>query len=75
MNFLFKFVHSLTGRIRRYTKPKPRPKRICATCHKAILKRHRYFFEGSTVKHKNCENPQLLPANGTEESKQKELIS
>lgn len=32
-------------------------RRVCATCGKPILKGHKFFFNGPTVSHKNCETP------------------
>lgn len=31
--------------------------RICGVCLRPILLHHKYYFDGSTVKHKCCENP------------------
>lgn len=34
-------------------------RRVCSRCKKPILKGHRYRFNGSSVEHKNCEEPTL----------------
>jgi predicted nucleic acid-binding Zn ribbon protein len=34
-----------------------RKRRKCAVCGKPILKGHKYWFDGSQVKHRNCEHP------------------
>lgn len=31
--------------------------RTCGTCVKPILKHHKYWFDGSIVRHRNCEKP------------------
>ncbi len=37
-------------------------RRVCATCKKPILKRHKFYFDESAVKHKDCDNPTAAAA-------------
>lgn len=32
-------------------------RRVCGTCHKPILQHEKYYFDGSVVRHRCCENP------------------
>lgn len=32
-------------------------KRVCASCGKGILRGHKFVFDGSTVRHRVCEQP------------------
>jgi hypothetical protein len=36
---------------------KKKKRRECSKCKQPIGKRHKYFFEGSTVQHYNCDDP------------------
>jgi hypothetical protein len=53
-----------------WLRPVEKPKRICATCQKPIRKRHKYFFDGGKVQHRDCNMPTGQPV----EVRQQELI-
>lgn len=38
------------------TPPKHSP-RICARCKQTIRRRDKYFFKGSTIQHRDCDDP------------------
>lgn len=33
------------------------PARVCGSCGKAIARGHKFFFDGSTVRHRVCARP------------------
>lgn len=35
-----------------------RPGRVCAACEKPITRHHKFYFDGSSVKHKDCNDPE-----------------
>lgn len=39
-------------------------RRVCARCEKPILKHHKYTFVGSSVMHRDCEDPEGLRTAG-----------
>lgn len=45
--------------------------RICSECHLPIGKGHKYEFFGSSVRHRNCADPEL---SGTTQAPQPRLI-
>jgi hypothetical protein len=42
---------------RQRLEPRNTPKRVCGTCNKPILKGHKFVFDGSTVRHRVCGEP------------------
>lgn len=36
---------------------KKKKRRECSKCKQPIGKRHKFYFEGSTVQHYNCDDP------------------
>ncbi len=38
--------------------PMPAKGRTCGTCGKPILKRHKFYFDGATARHRSCEQPE-----------------
>lgn len=38
-----------------------RKRRVCADCKIPILKGHRYYFDGPTARHRDCQNPKGRP--------------
>lgn len=63
---------NLLKRIRKFIgyPNRPVPKRICNECKKPMRKHHKYFFDGGTVRHRDCEKP----TGEVVENKQAELI-
>lgn len=39
----------------------PRRRRHCSECKQPILQHHKYFFLGSSVRHRDCSNPEMYP--------------
>lgn len=36
-------------------------RRACAVCGKPLLRHHKFYFEGSTVRHHDCAEPTAYP--------------
>lgn len=50
--------------------PNQKRRRTCATCDQPIRRHDKYFFDGPTIHHKDCEN-----TTGSPEPKQQEQAS
>lgn len=55
---LYEVRDQLTAALRRFTDP-PQPARVCFACGKGIFRRHKYVFEQSSIRHRDCANPEM----------------
>lgn len=46
---------------RRPYAPAKTPQRICGACKGPIAKGHKYYFDESVIKHRDCNDPESYP--------------